>query len=126
MRLIERLAHVIVEEPDCMGPDRANSGLAIGSKGRWNFLIMFQLLFKYPIVDFLQGRVCPARRLAEVGLLLLVLATAAGLALLIRARLPQAAPQLELARGRHLVARVRARRAGAAVCCGSRPSWSPS
>ena len=56
---------------------------------------MFQLFFKYPIAIFSKGQFVLLGSWPKWLLVLLVLAAGAGLALLIRSRLPQAAPNLK-------------------------------
>src|SRR5579864_5907930 len=55
---------------------------------------MFQLLFKYPSSAFSKGEFVLLGSWPKWILVLLLLASSAGLALLIRTRLPQAAPKL--------------------------------
>ncbi len=84
---------------------------------------MFELLFKYPRAVFSKGTLVLLGAWPWWVLVLLVLAAGAGLAWLIRSRLPQAASHMKNWRAGVIWLLQFALAALFCFCCGSRPSW---
>ncbi len=87
---------------------------------------MFEFLFKYPAAIFSKGEFVLLGGWPKWVLFLLVLAAAAGLAVLIRSRLPQAAAAIRNWRAGVIWLLESFSPRSCSCCCGSRRSRSPS